>query len=252
MNLPNFISKSLGSRYLFDTLLPIDQVDELQLLGIARDKDTNPVSEETKQPIGTIKVKRAIVKATQNVYLLANQLPLLGLGAIRASVKSAAANRDYVFCRYVAPMGTHRYCQNAAAAPMQNRNNLQTQSVICAQNQQNSNDGKELIPSTIFGFVNAVKDKKDKIDDMTFVAFHDPNDILGYKAGAHLAATVSDNFKIIEIEHRNAPVIAFVFADPRKAHANEDRVSSAAAIIWCGGSVDSEGKIKTLNCKPNE
>ena len=245
----NFISKSLGSRYLFDTLLPIDQVDELQLLGIARDKDTNLVSEEAKQSIDTIKVKRAIVKATQNVYLLANQLPLLGLGAIRVSDESFAANRDYIFCRYVAPMGTHQNCQNPKPAPLQDGYKIQTESENNAQNQLNPDADFKMYSFTFFGFANAVKGK---VDEMTFVAFHDPNDILGYKAGAHLTAAVSDNIKIIEIEHRNAPVIAFVFADPRAAHANEDRVPSAAAIIWWGGCVDSEGKIKAPNCESNE
>jgi len=222
----SFVAKSLGSRYLFDTLLPLDQVNLLQRkFNDDRFEETIAVLDsDVQNAIATINTKRTIIGHTNGVFLLANQLPLLGLSNITAYTKEEQEKRDYIYCRFV----------------------LQQQSELNCRTPLFINTP---INQSFFDFAQTVKQYNNAENNkLNIIAFRDPEDLLGYKAGEHLTDNAKNNLNIIEISHRNTPVIAFFFALPNFAHATEDQRESAADIIWCGATVQEGGLIHEKSC----
>ena len=242
-----FVAKSLGSRYLFDTLSPLDQIDSLQRLAIKHnvslatndELDFGPGKPEADAVIETIKTKQEVIQSITDAFFLANQLPLLGLGQIRADTKEVHKIRDSLYCRYVLK---NEQCSTKlpglVPAPFQ----LLVDGEVDGQ----ANDDGQYSGLGFFAFVNAVRNKIE--DKLNVVAFHDPNDLLGFKAGEHLTDEAKGSFNFIEIVHHNASVFCCLWAWPPDAHAKEDERPIAAQIIWCGGTVLESGQVKPKSC----
>lgn len=226
------VAKSLGSRYVFDTLLPIDQLDALASAARKDNDESIVLPGDASSALNTIKVKRALAGAVTDVFLLANQLPLLGLAQLEAADAKTQEIRDRIYCEYVLERSPKR-CR----APW----------VSLARDEvtDKSASRAKLTPPSFFDFVVSVKTRR---DSPTLVAFHDPEDLLGYKAGVHLSPQAADTVNTIEIHHRNAFVWLFSFAWPPDAHATEDQHEDSAAILWCGATVDSDGRVSARDC----
>lgn len=63
------------------------------------------------------------------------------------------------------------------------------------------------------------------------VAFHDPNDLLGYRAGRHM--TTAERERIVEVQQYYA-TRWFLFANPVAAHAQTFRDRTGSRMVRCG------------------
>ncbi len=222
-----FAAKSLGSRYLFDALSPLDQVTAIQGAVVEQGDgfSTDPSSDGIEKAIRAINVKRSLLQSASNVFMLANQLPLLGLGQIQVNSLQQQRRRDFAYCQFVLNRPDTE-CRTSV---------FQVQGGVIAQQVQQQD---------LAGFVTLARAG----ERLTIVAFHDPNDLLGYKAGLHLTESAEEAFDVVEVSNRNAPVWLFSFAWPPDTHAREDKRQTASRIIWCGGDVTQSGKIEPLDC----
>lgn len=248
------VAKSLGSRLVFDTLTPFDEVavlEEKAMTYAAADSARNgsaPHEEFTrdivrqllpttasqvklspdtqiKEAYAGIELKKAIGTSLSEVYLLANQLPLLGLSRIQAGDRQRVSARDSVYCVYVSADPT---CDTSPALRMYL-------------------DGSPRRPVTsgpsLMSFTRGVRAEKLKI-----IAFKDVNDLLGFRAGSHFSKAATELADFVEIRHQNASVFLWLLALPQSAHAKEDEHKDSAQLIWCGGVVEPDGAIQPGDC----
>lgn len=240
-----FVSKSLGSRIFMDSILPLNELNSTYEYSRAT-KTLNPnmtLEEVTRNTIAAnseevkaIQTKKAVAQSLSASYMLANQLPLLGIGTLEVENSQILALRDSLYCRLILE-SEEDDCQSP---------------LLFADDQ---------LPKNIdfFTFIENVSDLPDvkKVTDrkMDIYAFRDPNDLLGFQATQHLSArnisTQSNPYRhltITEISHRNAREWLWSFSNPKSAHANEDRGAQSLALIWCGGVAASNGKLDAKDC----
>lgn len=249
-----FVAKSLGSRYLFDTLSHLDQIDSLQRLGIKHNVDFKKKeqldfgeegNQEASAVVKTIQTKKAVIKSITDVFFLANQLPLLGLGQIRADTTEIQKIRDSIYCRYVEEgdnCGTNSIDLDHSPYLLLLNGSIDDENVDGSDEDSGKHSGLDF-----FTFMNDVRGE-DK-GALNVVAFHDPNDILGFKAGEHLMDKAKEQFNFIEIVHHNASNVCCLWASPLEAHAKEDERPTASQIIWCGGTVLKSGRVEPKSCR---
>ena len=272
----SFISFSLGSRIIFDGISPRAQIDTLearapQILSpeeldrlMSRPEEANcsvggisdiegkfrgdPVSNEA---IDALSRKNILAANVIQIHMAANQLPLLGLGAIQVrQTERETKIRDGVYRLFVDPGATssaldvssqNKRIDARNAASNQIENACSSPSLLGYLSCQ-----KNALPRTDFC---SVGKRVDSVETVQFVAFRDPNDLLGFRAAEHFSATASNLWEFYEIQHRNAPVYLWSFAWPPAAHAREAVRPQTSDTIWCGATIARSGKIKPNNCR---
>ncbi|HEX7034121.1 MAG TPA: hypothetical protein VF210_00005 [Pseudomonadales bacterium] len=247
------VAKSLGSRMVFDTLLPTDEMDVLQSRLYAADvadavangrqpltrftaaavKELLPHTpsevsqssdEELKEAYAGIQVKRALTRSLGEVFLLANQLPLLGLSRIEATDFRGITARDSVYCVFVLQDPRCRISPLLALT-----------------------SGRDLRPADP-DFLTFAREVRKEAPKLRIVAFKDVNDLLGFRAHNHFSDGANDAADFVEVRHQNAAVFLWLFALPGSAHANEDARSDSAAMIWCGAIAKSNRNLSARDC----
>lgn len=241
-----FISKSLGSRILMDSILPLNELNSTYeysraIKTLNPDMATEDITANAivanQEDVKAVQVKKALAQSLSSSYMLANQLPLLGLGTLEVEDSEILALRDSLYCRLI--LESEEYdCQSP---------------LFFVSGQSSSND---ISFFTFIENVNSFSNIKDATDrKMNIYAFRDPNDLLGYQATQHISARSSgadgnpyEHLRVTEIKHRNAREWLWSFSNPKSAHANEDRRLQSLNLIWCGGRADRNGKLKPKNC----
>lgn len=194
----SFVSFSLGSRMLYDVL-----------------SSTQAASD------GDVQARAGLALRTRNFFMLANQMPLLGIGKVKVTPPTATVSvtgdQGPVFVP-VAP-------EEADGC----RENFFVRSG-CRRGPGATSDVAGVTPIA---------------DGLEVVAFHDPEDLLGFRASGGIRDAGATRF--VEVSNRNTPVWLGVFADPAKAHATE-LTTSARNLILCGASSDVHGALRAGEC----
>jgi len=196
---------------------PKDILDKLRLMPGFADEEQS------------VKTKRAIAGSVSRGYMLANQLPLLGLGNVKIASEDELKLRDAIYCELILATVSDA-CQTPMFVP--------AAPVL-------------LEPAGFFTFIETTR-RKASPAKLNIYAFRDPNDILGFKAVSHIPDSASGPYakiEIAEIEHRNAREWLWLFANPMSAHANEDDRPQSLALIWCGGTAGPGGKLTAEACQ---
>lgn len=269
-----FVSFSLGSRMLFDALMPRPQIDAIQARIVnfpnvaealmhmrpgcprvvmehstAGDNwnafEHDPLVAAAAQ---TIRNKNAIAGRVVQIHMLANQLPLLGEGALQVGSESSMSLRDGLYRLYVDPGASHSALSPASTFTPPTADPALNQ--VCAQD-------------NAFAFFSCRRAERVRLEDCSggensdsvtaltpvqFTAFRDPSDLLGFRAIEHLSPDARRTARVIEIRHRNANVYLGLLAMPQEAHSTEDHRRQSLAIIWCGGEVLQNGSIHERRC----
>ena len=247
----SFISKSLGSRVLFDTLSLQDETEALMELtdcpllvesqhsNVTCDWDLNGritlAQLESRYPmtVGNISAKaefkKSVSRSVSEVFMFANQLPLIGLARVGVDHGTQSRSRRTLFCELL-----NVDCANDVV-------------IFGVEQQQTFNNSffDHFSDNSTSGLLPTTSSNK-----VTIVAFTDPGDILGFKAGAHIKGNRENSrLRIFDIQRRNA-VTNYLgrITDPRLAHAKEDEFMDVAQLVWCGGRVSDSGNVKAQEC----
>jgi len=153
---------------------------------------------------------RALAKNTRNFFMLANQLPLLALGEVTVSDASRAEAGFTSGDECAAPRNFFK----AAACERRTR-----------PGELSSNLGQ-----------------------LEVVAFHDPDDLLGFRASGAMAKPDQNGVRFIEVSNRNTPVWLGMLAMPQDAHATEMKHAASARLILCGAQLQDGGRLKAQDC----
>lgn len=191
-----FVTMSLGSRMLFDTL------------------EINAAQSETVLPV--------LSRRTRYFYMLANQLPLLGLGQIRVTEQTDGQLAD---TGIQIPIAGPSVCADEVGILAR---------IGCERADATHDLADSLAPPPV-------------TDALDIVAFHDPEDLLGFGAGKGMAQS-RPGLRFVEVWNRNAPVYLGLAADPRKTHAEELEHDTSARLILCGARAGRDGKLEPLVC----
>lgn len=165
--------------------------------------------------------RTALIQRTDVVYMAANQLPLLALG--RVDVEQVRTGEES------APAPSRDGCTSAVSL-LEARRRLARPTCPPAGS----------IPESA-----ALNDR-----DLQIVAFADPDDILGYRAGdaAPIGDTAANGGAFIDIVHRNTAQIAWSLALPNLAHDHELKRRETQDMILCGARVARGGAVKPYPC----
>lgn len=191
------LSKSLGSRMLFDSLSD-DETGEGPV-GFARFSSTNFAGQ----------IGQCIARTGPLIYMSANQLPLIATAGLRIGPPEASsgASRDFDFLNAI------------TGGPPPQKDTLS----ILRQ------DEPECVT-------------EDHRDRSRIVAFYDPNDSLGYRAGDHLSPIQKS--RIFEVTQRYAGTFLGLAALPNEAHDQSFRKANGRRIVMCGAKRLGENGLK--------
>jgi hypothetical protein len=152
---------------------------------------------------------------TKSFFMAANQMPLLGLGEMTVTDQRHEAVSVF------STMGEN--CSVGFFA------------LAACLREQKSGPIPQLLPP---GFVLSA--------NLEVVAFHDPADLLGFRATGGLLDPKGTRF--VEVRHRNTPVILFLLAWPPSAHATELEHDDSLLLILCGGTANANGRLQASRC----
>ncbi|WP_293678540.1 hypothetical protein [uncultured Phenylobacterium sp.] len=169
--------------------------------------------------------RQLLIQRADVVYMAANQLPLLALG--RVEVKRAPL-----------PAGGGEL----APAPDPGRDRCSSQVSLLEARRRLRNPG---CPPGGAG-----PEATPLGGELQVVAFHDPDDILGYRAGdaAPIGDTTGDGGVFIDVIHRNAAQIAWTLTLPNLAHDHELKRRETQDMILCGAKVAAKGRVEPYPC----
>jgi hypothetical protein len=83
-------------------------------------------------------------------------------------------------------------------------------------------------------------------EGLQVIAFHDPADLLGFRASGGIKNPGTTTF--VEVSHRNTPVILGLLAWPGAAHAKELDHTDSRTLILCGGKASGNGTLRAKVC----
>ncbi|MCI5074972.1 hypothetical protein [Oricola sp.] len=184
------LSKSLGSRMLFDALSD-DETGEGPLALLAH------TPENFAGQIG-----QCIARTGPLIYMSANQLPLIAIAGLKIDRSGNAGD---------GPQGFD-FLDEITRSPAQ------------------TDKAEERLRKTQPRCVT-----EDRREESRIVAFYDPNDSLGYRAGDHLSKTQKE--RIFEVTQRYAGTFLGLAALPDQAHDQSFRKANGRRIVMCGAEV---------------
>lgn len=161
------------------------------------------------------------VARTRNFFMAANQMPLLGVGRVSVMEQSAAKGSMYSTDTVLTDCDGGFFGLVGCARSRKTAGLLDAKSALA---------GEDILSG-----------------DLQVIAFHDPGDLLGFRASGGMHAT--SGIKFIEVTHRNTPVILWLLAWPGSAHATELERDDSRALILCGGLADANGKLRAEICR---
>jgi hypothetical protein len=215
-----FVTHSLGSRMLFDTLFPDDPTVEAKIDAEVR----------------AFTVRSVLLKRTRSVYMAANQLPLLATGRV-TTISAAPLPLDTT--RGPGPMGVPPAAPpGPAPAPAPAAEGCPTDEPFFTRLCQAG-----ARPTGALG----VAPSSASFSNVEIISFHDPDDLLGFKASGGYRR-VTDRLTFVDIVHRNTPQILWAFAVPTEAHDQELNRKSSLDLILCGGVASPKGQLKARDC----
>lgn len=163
---------------------------------------------------------------TKNFFMAANQLPLIGLGRVKVPAD------DDTMPNIMPKTTTSEYAPPAE----------------CVSGFFSMARCMRSPPSTDYKGEMLVDSLEVLPGNLEVIAFHDPADLLGYKASGGIIKS-SKTTTFIEVNHRNTPVILWLLAWPSSAHAKELERNDSLELILCGGTADHEGYLKANICR---
>lgn len=210
----SLLSFSLGSRLLFDTLSPAQQPDLM-----AAESET------------AVLAKTFALARTREVYLLANQWPLLGISRLQARRAGAISAEGPL------PGKVQNACGDDVSA---------FAFIRCVRGAPPISADDDPVKPPLAAEVSALQ----ALGPLKVIAFRDPNDLLGFRAGDHLDTrnAQSSGLDIIEVTNRNATEYLWLFANPKAAHANEHKHSRSLRLIMCGARSRPSGELEPRPC----
>lgn len=198
------MTQSLGSRILFDSLSQFD------------DANTVISTKQLSAQATAVNIADDIRDTGPLVYMSANQLPLLAVSQLQVTPKSSP----------------HRRSIAGTAPPTASEPNffqLLTAPPTGPATARVANSEKRADESAR------------RVNDSRIVAFYDPNDMLGYRAGDHLP--LKQRQRIFEItQHYAVPWL--VFALPQNAHDQSFAQDKGRQIVMCGAIRSAGGGLK--------
>jgi hypothetical protein len=197
----SFVSFSLGSRMLFDVLSGV--------------QSASSAPGETTARIG-------LAVRTRNFFMLANQMPLLGIGRVSVTPVKAAPSATSDQGPSFVP---------GVSAPQAGCGGDFFSRAGCRRGDNATSDSAGVTPIA---------------DGLEVIAFHDPEDLLGFRASGGMAGMGSTRFT--EVRNRNAVVWLWLFANPADAHAAELEHTTARNLILCGATSNTKGRLKPRSC----
>jgi hypothetical protein len=162
-----------------------------------------------------LEARRVLADRTRNFFMAANQLPLLAVSGITVGPEASTA-----------------------ATPSATRN-LNALSLTAS-------------PNAFLNLRSVEKDKphlkSSRTEELSVVAFQDPDDLLGYKASDGILPDPDRRLTFIDVLHRNTNQYLFLLASPVKAHDNELNEPNSLKMILCGAKADAAGRLSPTPC----
>jgi hypothetical protein len=163
-----------------------------------------------------IEARRVLADRTRTFFMAANQLPLLAVAGMS-----------------VVPGAPPAHVSTAAA---RNPNALALTAT----------------PNAFFNLRSVGPDrahpKSAPTQELSVVAFQDPDDILGYKASDGVLPDPERRLKFVDVLHRNTNQYLFLLASPVEAHDNELNEPHSLKMILCGAATDTAGRLSPAAC----
>jgi len=158
---------------------------------------------------------------TRNFFMAANQMPLLGVGRVTIT-EMGSGSRQPTF-------STDSFLPSCPGGFFSFAGCLRSRS-----------DRRPLTSVLLDAKAGALT------EGLQVIAFHDPADLLGFRASAGIQNPGSTEF--IEVSHRNTPVILGLLAWPPAAHATELVHADSRMLILCGGQANHQHVLKAKQC----
>lgn len=198
-----FVTHSIGSRLIFDTLL--------NLRNFKYATERNPFLNWFDSGSTPTVLASHIISKTSAVYMMANQLPLLGLANIDPTVNSAAGPQPYA---------------------------VDTKRMMAAQSFNGGNAGT--CASWLGQFSQERKEIQGSTSKLYVVAFNDTNDLLTwhippwYSTAGQGPGTCDSEIDLRNVFVQNGPHW-FIFENPATAHTGYFTKKDVWQAISCGG-----------------
>jgi hypothetical protein len=206
-----FMTHSLGSRIIFDTLLDLDGHPTRGTGPILKDLDGE----------GRAAVEKIILN-TRAIYMFANQLPILTLADVPPTRKSGDSP-SVIDLQHYADIDTQR----KRAAP-------QTQSPASSVTQERAAPHLLWFATVKSHLSQSQQRQAIKLD---VVAFSDPNDLLSYTIPPWFEQDMGDmQFQITNVSVRNSLHWFDLYESPTDAHDNYMVNSDVWDVIRCGAT----------------
>ncbi len=215
------LTQSLGSRILLDSLS-----------GFFTDSETSPAQTERKAR----GIRDTILQSGPLVYMSANQLPLLGAAEVTVTDRRVFRERQEAQAAEEQDFLSQLEEKTVVRTMVVGEDELpQPEAVEALDNQEPENVAAAEPAKLMMMLQEAAK----PVEDVSPVAFYDPNDLLGYPAGDHLPDERQS--KYIDIQQRYA-IPWFFFANPAKAHDKSFNRNRARRMILCGALQKTKGR----------
>lgn len=199
-----FITHSLGSRILYDTL------DDLSSTQGARSTHANPFSSADVQ--GAEQVILKAIERTAGFYMMANQLPMFGAANVPVD----------------APFN------------QQSPYNLKLSSAERVPEKQQANSAAMDPLVRLLGQRSRSKERGKRRLVLRIVSFNDTNDLLTWHLPAWYVTTAGDNVQIADVFVKNALRWFWLLEWPRNAHTGYFENKKVWEVMFCGAK---KGKV---------
>ncbi|MGH8121864.1 MAG: hypothetical protein ACREPT_03745 [Rudaea sp.] len=218
-----FVTHSLGSRLVYDTLLGLIGTDVTTSAGTFANAEITASSES---------VKNFIVQ-TASIYMMANQLPLLGLAYEDGTHTSADGPVPYELFMSRSPISA-----TPGGAPMQNA------PLASVARKANLKSSVGALADLRMQYANK---QRQPVDTLKVVAFSDPNDLLSWGIPKWYLRPVDESRPAVEFTNvylQNSPHWLGLIENPAPAHANYFVNDEVWRVIVCGAT---KGKLNPCN-----
>lgn len=215
-----FVTHSLGSRIAYDTILELSKERMRPNTAVFTDDEINRAAPSIKQ----------LLANTTAIYMMANQLPLLGLANARPTMNSHDGGVRLMALSVAAPASSAQPAFVEASAA--SRWSAQRSALRAATQAQPD----EVLQLAIIRR-DAIADNNGPTNTGTLdiVAFSDPNDLLSYSIPDWYASASGElNVRVTNVFVHNAPRWLWLVENPSSAHTNYMINDDVWKAIACG------------------